>query len=51
MFNSLLTMSDELGQYANIPYITQSVTFKTFNTQNIPSQPMLAEKTGLSVFK
>ena len=25
-------MTDELGQYANIPHITQSVTFKTLSS-------------------
>jgi hypothetical protein len=44
-------MTDELGEYANIPYITQSVTFKTFGSQNIWSQPKLVEKTGLNIFK
>ena len=34
--HSLLTMMDQPGQYANILYITQSLTFKTLQTQNIP---------------
>ena len=39
IFNSLLMMTDEPGEYANIPRITQSVTFKTFGSQNTAGAP------------
>ena len=46
-------MMDKLGQYANILNITQSLTFKTFKTQNISSaeHQYQVERTGLAVFK